>query len=784
MVRNLLGFRGVLESGNRVVKNGFSYFALVMVALAGLLWVSVVHATTFVMMDEDTLVRSSDAVIVATVTAIETGGGPDSPLRTYVHLWPERVLKGALEPQELVLREPGGSSEEREERVFGAPEFRVGERCLLFLSRNADGTLQTNSLAMGKFRLDTDTAGRTTAVREFGLGASVLIPSSGQFVEAPRDRQRFLPMLRRIRNVIHAERRRAGDMPPLLAVPQELASVPTRFQEAYTLLGSPSGRWFEPDSGQPVTYFVDSAGDASLGFETSQAVVDAALAAWTSTSTWNLVLQDGGPTDPGPFNQCNINRIVFNDPGKELTNPSNCGGTLALGGYCTTADKTVVNDTTFVRIVAGKVTFNNGFGDCALWNRCNVAEVATHELGHTIGLGHSSDPDATMNAYAHLDHRCADIEADDIAGVRFIYPAATPARTPTPTRARTETRTPTATRTIASNPTPFPTRTRTPTRTVRPTSTATPTPALFGVNGHISYYSNGHPVSAVTVQLRGRSNAMAHTDASGEYGFAGLGSAAWSIQPTKTGDLGAAVDILDAVAILQATVGKRQMTPKQLLACDVSGDGSVDIEDAILILRYAVGQIAQFPVAQICGSDWGFVPEPGNGSLEQIQPPHVSTNGCQGGAIDFNPLTATAADQDFSAVLFGDCSGDWQPAAAGTITALRPVTEQVRLGQVRTVARSRKLRTPIYVNVARPFRAFEAEMSYDPTAVKPLGVQLTPGAAGALLFSNLSVPGTIRLSVAGSQPITGGAVGTLEFEWLGDRHTTSRVVYAAVGEES
>src|SRR3989442_249378 len=92
-----------------------------------------------------------------------------------------------------------------------------------------------------------------------------------------------------------------------------------------------------------------------------------------------------------------------------------------------------VNGTTFYRIPEGNLTFNNGFGACSFWNQSNVAEVTTHELGHTIGIGHSSendnepDPvlkDATMYYRAHFDGRGASVHADDIAAVRFIYPGA------------------------------------------------------------------------------------------------------------------------------------------------------------------------------------------------------------------------------------------------------------------------------------------------------------------------------------------------------------------------
>jgi hypothetical protein len=58
--------------------------------------------------------------------------------------------------------------------------------------------------------------------------------------------------------------------------------------------------------------------------------------------------------------------------------------------------------------------------------------VLTHEFGHTLGLGHSSENPAEPNAIlrsatmyyaAHFDGRGATLRNDDIAGVQALYPA-------------------------------------------------------------------------------------------------------------------------------------------------------------------------------------------------------------------------------------------------------------------------------------------------------------------------------------------------------------------------
>jgi hypothetical protein len=306
--------------------------------------------------------------------------------------------------------------------IAGAARFAPGEQQLLFLSAARSGAARTTALGMGQFTLRAHPrTGATMAERHldaFTLG------------DPPLRRVR----LERLLETIARGMARDGARPtrPLAPEPAEASdpSLPHATLDAYTLMADPGARWFEPDTNQPVVYSVDPAGDNTLGLTASLSAIDGAMAAWTNVTSASIAITRGGSAAPGPLVCDGVSQIVFNDPFDEMDNPVSCSGVLALGGYCSNSEHTTVSGSLFYRITEGNITFNRGFGACSFWNTANLAEVATHELGHTIGIGHSSEDnnaapelkDATMYYRAHFDGRGAAVHADDIAAVRFIYP--------------------------------------------------------------------------------------------------------------------------------------------------------------------------------------------------------------------------------------------------------------------------------------------------------------------------------------------------------------------------
>ncbi len=72
----------------------------------------------------------------------------------------------------------------------------------------------------------------------------------------------------------------------------------------------------------------------------------------------------------------------------------------------------------------GAFTFFAGSSGCS--GGFYIEDIAAHEFGHALGLGHSEFVDATMYpSTSHCNTSNRTLDADDIAGVRALYPLQT-----------------------------------------------------------------------------------------------------------------------------------------------------------------------------------------------------------------------------------------------------------------------------------------------------------------------------------------------------------------------
>jgi len=200
-----------------------------------------------------------------------------------------------------------------------------------------------------------------------------------------------------------------------------------------------------------------------------------------------------------------------------------------------------------------------------------------------------------------------------------------------------------------------------------------------------------------------------------------------------------------------------------------------------------VGLIPSLPVSQSCGSDWAFVPLPAAASNQTLVEPQLAGGSCQRGAIEFEPLTSDASGQDFSAIVFGDCTGNWEPPPSGLGAALvsRSLSPRtVRIGSPQG-GRGARVRFPLHVESADTFHALTAQITYDPMEFQLAGVRAGAAAHGAMVQVNSSVAGTLVIALASAEPIAGSGAPTLllDFEHRRAGRTAAPRLHSASVDE-
>ena len=402
------------------MSRAFDCLVLCVALFVAFAWARPAAATIVVAMAEADLTAQSAAVVIGRVTDVASHWDPaQGRIFTTITVAVQEVLKGEVTAPEITLTQLGGTVRDVHGWVHGNPEFRRGEKVLVFVSEAPDGTLRVTQLYQGKFSLVVDPyVLDELAQRDPNpQGVHVLPPAPGG---APAVHTWKLDELK---GRIRAWAGHAGRQKKLRSSQPVSSAVITEAAESFTFIGQPS-RWFEPDSGLPVTIFTNQSGEPATpggGFTE----VRAALNAWTSASGSSLDFRDGGLTSAGGLVNDGVSAVSFRDPLNQIGAPSGCSGTLAMGGYYGRTETRTINGTVFNRIVEADVVTADGWQGCGFYeNRLNFAEVLTHELGHGLGFGHNSDPASTMAPIAHFDGRGAWLHAADIVGLVFAYPGA------------------------------------------------------------------------------------------------------------------------------------------------------------------------------------------------------------------------------------------------------------------------------------------------------------------------------------------------------------------------
>lgn len=382
------------------------------------------------------MAKASDAVVY--VTALENYTVEDgiyTRFRTSLQVLD--VVKGDFSIDEQIdIQNYHLKFDDLEREVWGDLELAVGKRYLLFLDQKDNDLWQAQMLSYAAFEEHTKEGIKVLV--PFDLGTEVHVHySAGQVHAEPLAVYKTRDLITMLQSVVTAtgewnKKLAATDfpIPPFKAGTRTIAPGHCTYIDS----SSPHARWDDFETAAlPVRYHEDE--DASCSNTVTQ--INNALGNvsgsylgtnLTNAGTHSYVPTCGGgdgATDSEFTSWVSTNLggtrhlvIQFDDPCSEIPDLSGCSGTLGIGGFYWFSSTHENGGCTWQNAAYGYVVVNNGTGAC----QCPGSDyeiMMTHELTHSLGIGHIATSDGTANMNPSC---CNAIGGLDIECLDFTYP--------------------------------------------------------------------------------------------------------------------------------------------------------------------------------------------------------------------------------------------------------------------------------------------------------------------------------------------------------------------------
>ena len=157
------------------------------------------------------------------------------------------------------------------------------------------------------------------------------------------------------------------------------------------------------------TFYVNPA-NADVSASAAVSAVQAGLDVWNTQSGSGFRYQYGGTASDTATALDNRNVVMFRGT-------SNGSALASTYSWWNSSNQLLDSDIVFWD---GGFTFFAGTSGCS--GGAYIEDVATHELGHALGLNHSSVAGATMYpSYSYCSQALRTLDADDIAAAKSLY---------------------------------------------------------------------------------------------------------------------------------------------------------------------------------------------------------------------------------------------------------------------------------------------------------------------------------------------------------------------------